>query len=277
MIQTEMLPTTDCGSFRFAWGEKTYVMGILNLTPDSFSDGGCYNRSEAAIRRACQMAAEGADIIDIGAESTRPEAVPVQPAEEAERLFPVLGEIIRECGVPVSVDTSKAVIAAAAVAAGAHLINDVTGLKGDRAMAGIVARAGLPVVLMHNRAKAVYTDLMGEIISDLRESIAIARAAGIASEKIIVDPGIGFGKTTEHNLTVLRELRRLSCLEKPVLLGTSRKSFIGNVLGLPVGQRLEGTAATVALGIAQGADLIRVHDVAEMVRVARMADAVVRR
>lgn len=270
-------PETECGPLRFVWGRKTYIMGILNLTPDSFSDGGAFNRSGAAAERVRQMIDEGADIIDIGAESTRPGAAPVSPAEEAERLFPLLGEIVQESRVPISVDTSKAAIAAAALAAGVHLINDITGLKGDPDMAGTVARAGVPVVVMHNRVKAVYTDLLGEIIADLRESITIAQTAGIPAEKIIVDPGIGFGKTAEHNLTVMQRLRELSCLQKPILLGTSRKSFIGKVLDLPVEQRFEGTAATVALGIAQGADIVRVHDVAAIVRVARMADAIVRR
>jgi len=277
MERSWQYPATECGPLRLVWGRKTYVMGILNLTPDSFSDGGVFNRREAAVRRVRQMVAEGADIIDIGAESTRPGAPPISPDEEAERLFPLLTEIIQASRVPISIDTSKAAIAAAALAAGAHLINDVTGLKGAPAMAATVARAGVPVVLMHNREKAEYADLLGEIITDLLESIAIARTAGIAPDKIIIDPGIGFGKTAEHSLAVMQHLRELTCLQKPILLGTSRKSFIGRVLDLPVEQRVEGTAATVALGITQGADIVRVHDVAAMVRVARMADAIVRR
>ncbi len=267
-----------CRGYNLPLGKKTYVMGILNLTPDSFSDGGSYTQTEAALRRAEQMVREGADIIDLGAESTRPGYAGVPAAVEAERLFPLLERLLPEVGVPVSVDTTKAVIARAALAAGVHLINDISGLKGDPAMAATVAAHPVPVVVMHNRAEPVYQNLLGEIIADLRESIAIARAAGVAADQIVIDPGIGigFGKTAEHNLIVMRRLRELTELGQPLLLGTSRKSFIGKVLALPVSERVEGTAATVALSIAGGADIVRVHDVAAMVRVARMTDAIVR-
>ncbi|MDN5346453.1 MAG: dihydropteroate synthase [Clostridia bacterium] len=281
-----------CLRGKLTFGERTLIMGILNVTPDSFSDGGLFNDPIRAVERAHEMVAEGADIIDVGGESTRPVYVPAEnrgnntvrkniyglPVEEEwRRLEPVLRRLVDEIRVPISVDTYHAETARRALEMGVDIINDVWGFKADPEMAGVCAAYDVPVILMHNQYSTNYRDLMFDILSGLRESIALAERAGVKSEKIIVDPGIGFGKDTEQNLEVMRSLRELKVLGKPVLLGTSRKSLIGNTLGLPVDQRMEGTAATVALGIALGVDIVRVHDVKEMVRVARMADAVVRR
>lgn len=258
------------------FGERTLVMGILNVTPDSFSDGGRYNRLDAAVRRAVEMVEEGADVIDIGGESTRPGAVPVSLEEELERVIPVVERVAREVDVPISVDTYKAEVARQALEAGAHLINDVWGLKADPDMARVAAEYGAPVILMHNRRDPNYRDLMADIVADLRESIALARAAGIPDARIILDPGIGFAKTYEQNVEVMRRLDAIVALGYPVLLGTSRKSLIGLTLDLPVNERLEGTIATAVLGIVQGVDMVRVHDVKAHVRACRMADAIVR-
>lgn len=255
-------------------GRRTYVMGILNVTPDSFSDGGRYADVAAAVEQARRLAAEGADIIDVGGESTRPGYTPVPAAEEARRVIPVVEALRAELPVPISVDTSKAEVARLAVQAGADLINDVTGLRGDPEMARVVAAAGVPVVVMHNAPVASGPDLLPAIAAWLRESIDLARQAGVAEEQIIVDPGVGFGKDVAGNLQIIASLWQLRALQRPILLGTSRKSVIGKTLGLPVDQRLEGTAATVALGIAAGAHIVRVHDVQAMVRVARMSDAI---
>ncbi|GAW92215.1 dihydropteroate synthase [Calderihabitans maritimus] len=258
-------------------GERTLIMGILNVTPDSFSDGGKYNTLEAAVERARLMVEEGADIIDLGGESTRPGASYVPAEEEMNRVLPVLERLVQELEVPISVDTYKAETARAALERGAHIINDVWGLKADPAMAEVVAEYDVPVVVMHNQKGTEYRDLMGDIVRALKESIDLAKAKGVAPDKIIIDPGIGFGKNTDQNLEVMKRLGELKSLGKPILLGTSRKSMIGNTLGLPVEERLEGTAATVAVGIMQGVDIVRVHDVKEMVRVARMTDAMIRR
>ncbi len=276
----------------FVWGSRTYVMGIVNVTPDSFSGDGLGSDVRAAVEQAKRFAGEGADMIDIGGESTRPGSAPVTAEQEMARVLPVIQSCAQAVDLPISVDTSKAVVAQAALAAGANIVNDVWGLRADTAMAAFCAVAGCPVVLMHNRrtrpdaaqitrlgghyAGVVYHDLMGEISSELSESVAMATSAGVASDKIIIDPGMGFAKTAEQNLEVMRRLGELKALGHPILLGPSRKSTIGLVLGLPVEQRLEGTAALVALGIAAGADIVRVHDVREMARVARMSDAVVR-
>ncbi|MCX7920783.1 MAG: dihydropteroate synthase [Clostridia bacterium] len=266
----------ECGKFKLAIGEKTYVMGILNVTPDSFSDGGRFNSIESAVKKAKEMVQEGADIIDVGGESTRPGHEPINALEEIGRVAPVIERLVREIDVPISVDTSKAVVAEKALQAGAHIVNDVWGMQKDPAIAEVVSRFGAGVVMMHNQDDRNYSDLMGDIIKFLRKSIEIAEKAGIGRESMAIDPGIGFGKGLEHNLEVMRRLRELNTLNLPVLLGTSRKSMIGNILDLPVTERLEGTAATVTLGIASGVDIIRVHDVKEMARVARMTDAMVR-
>jgi dihydropteroate synthase len=254
---------------------RTLVMGILNVTPDSFSDGGRYNSLKRAVDRARRMVEEGADLIDVGGESTRPGHVPVSLEEELERVIPVIEALVREVDVPLSVDTYKAEVARQALEAGAHMINDVWGFKKDPDMARVAARFDVPVILMHNReTPAVYDSLLDDICRDLMESVRIAREAGVREARIILDPGIGFAKTYEENLEVMRRLERIVELGFPVLLGTSRKSMIGHALDLPVDQRVEGTAATVVLGIAKGCRIVRVHDVKEMVRVARMTDAI---
>ena len=266
----------ECRKYKLSIGERTHVMGILNITPDSFSDGGQYNSIDSAVKRAGDMVNEGADIIDIGGESTKPGYEPVDSADEIDRIIPVIDILVKELDVPISVDTSKALVAEKALLAGAHIINDVWGLQRDAAMAEVIARFGAGVIIMHNQKDKVYEDLMSDIIKFLRKSVEMAEKAGIGRNSIVIDPGIGFGKTLEHNLEVMRRLRELNSLNLPILLGTSRKSLIGNILDLPVNERLEGTAATVTLGIANGVDIIRVHDVKEMTRVTRMTDAMLR-
>jgi dihydropteroate synthase len=265
-----------CGNYKLPIGEKTLVMGILNITPDSFSDGGMYNELSDAVKRAEEMVKQGADIIDVGAESTRPGYTGVSAEEEIERLIPVLKELVSKLNVPVSVDTYKAETAEAALKAGAHIINDVWGFQKDPEIAEVISKYGAPAVLMHNQKGTEYEDLMGDIVKSLRKSIDLAVKAGVPEEWLIIDPGIGFGKDTEQNLQVMSKLDELSCLGRPILLGTSRKSLIGNTLKLPVDERLEGTAATITLGISKGVDIVRVHDVEKMVRVVRMTDAMVR-
>ncbi|MBE3593302.1 MAG: dihydropteroate synthase [Thermoanaerobacter sp.] len=258
-------------------GKKTYIMGILNMTPDSFSDGGKYNTLEKGIERALQMIEEGADIIDVGGESTRPGHTPVDEEEEIRRVIPVIEKLSKISDVIISVDTMKANVALKALEAGAHIVNDVWGLQKDPKMAEVVAKYNAGVVMMHNSILAEYDDVVKSIIEFLKKSIEIAEKAGIQRDQMIVDPGIGFGKTLEHNLEVMNRLEELKVLGLPVLLGTSRKSMIGKVLNVDVEDRLEGTAATVAVGIVKGVDIIRVHDVKEMSRVAKMTDAMVRR
>lgn len=261
------------------WGERCYLMGVLNLTPDSFSDGGLYPDEKAAVARVRVMMEEGVDIIDLGAESTRPGAVAVPAAAEwqrLERVLPPVREVFAE-GM-VSVDTSKAEVAKAALAAGADWINDVWGFQGDPAMAGVVSAAGAGVVLMHNQRGTSYGEpVIDAVVRFLERSVALALEAGVSAEKVVIDPGIGFGKTPEQNLEVLSRLDRLRPLGFPILLGASRKSVIGKVLDLPVEDRLEGTLALSALGVWQGVDILRVHDVGANRRVARMVEAVRRR
>lgn len=251
------------------------------MTPDSFSDGGVFLDPGRAVEHAHRMVEEGADLIDIGGESTRPGAESVSPQEELRRVLPPLRRLLRELPVPISVDTYKAEVAAAVLAEGADLINDISGLTFDPRVASIVAEAGAGLVLMHIKGTPrtmqehpVYQDLVGEILAHLRRGIEQAEAAGVHPEAIVVDPGLGFGKTVGHTLEILRSLSTLQVLGKPILVGPSRKSFIGKVLGLPVEERLEGGAAAVAIAIWQGASLVRVHDVQAMVRVARMTDAI---
>ena len=260
----------------FAWGSRTYVMGIINVTPDSFGGDGTGGDVEASVAQALRFQEEGADILDVGAESTRPGYAPISAEEELARLTPVLEALIPRAVVPISVDTYKAAVAERALEAGAAMINDVWGLKRDKEIARLAAEYGAYLVLMHNQEGTAYTDLVGEVRASLRWSADTAEGAGVPRERIILDPGFGFGKTAEQNLEVLRRLSELRVLGYPVLVGTSRKSTIGLVLDLPVEDRLEGTAATVALSVAYGADLVRVHDVRAMARVARMTDAVVR-
>jgi dihydropteroate synthase len=264
------------GKSVFNWGERTYVMGILNITPDSFSDGGRFAYIDAAIAQARKMAAEGADIIDVGGESTRPGAIPVTEEEEKRRVIPVIECLANELEIPISIDSYRAGTAEAAIKAGAAMINDVWGLKADAKMSEVAAFYQTPVCIMHNRAEACYKCLIDDMTDDLRESISIAETAGIKRDNIILDPGIGFGKTLEQNLEVMRRLEYFKAMGYPLLLGTSRKSIIGRVLDLPVEERLEGTIATTVAGILKGVDIIRVHDVLQNRRAAVMTDRMVR-
>jgi len=272
-----------CGPYTLPLGQKTYVMGIVNVTPDSFSGDGLAGSADAAVRQAAQMVADGADILDVGGESTRPGAEPVSLEDELLRVVPVV-RALASLNVPISVDTYKSEVAREALAAGATIINDISGLRFDPAMAGVVAAANVPVVVMHIKGtprtmqqQPGYDDLLTEVCAYLQESTALAEAAGIPRDQVILDPGFGFAKTIAQNLELLRRLRELTSYGQPVLLGTSRKSTIGHILGdLPPEERVEGTAATVTLGIANGADIVRVHDVKAMARVAKMTDAIVR-
>jgi len=265
----------ECGKYRLPIGEKTYVMGILNVTPDSFSDGGKYLDIDSAVKRAREMVDEGADIIDVGGESTRPGHQPVDALEEINRVIPVIERLSKELNVPISVDTSKAQVAEKALCAGACIVNDVWGLQRDPDMAEVVSKHGAGVIMMHNSDTKEYKDLMGDIIRFLRKSVEIAEKAGITRENMVIDPGIGLERL--WSTPGSNEKNEGTKHPKPSgSSGTSRKSMIGNVLDLPVNERLEGTAATITLGIANGADIVRVHDVKEMVRVARMTDAMVR-
>lgn len=258
--------------------DECYIMGILNVTPDSFSDGGKWNQMDRALYHAEGMIKDGASIIDIGGESTRPGYIKVSEDEEIERVVPYIEEIRRRFAVPVSIDTYKAKVARAAVEAGAGLVNDIWGLKGDPDMAQTVAELQVPCCLMHNRnlEEQPYEDFMADVLNDLQESVDMGLRAGINKEMIITDPGVGFGKTLEHNLSVMKHLEELQTLGYPVLLGTSRKSMIGLTLELPVEERLEGTLATTVLGVMKGAMFFRVHDVRENFRVMKMAEAMLR-
>uniref|UniRef100_UPI0030B96E3F dihydropteroate synthase n=1 Tax=unclassified Candidatus Frackibacter TaxID=2648818 RepID=UPI0030B96E3F len=259
-------------------------MGILNVTPDSFSDGGQFDQLDIAVKHAKEMVANGADIIDIGGESTRPGSDPLPLEDELERVIPAIERLTDEIDVPISIDTYKSKVGRAALEAGAHIINDVTGFKAEPELAKVAAEYGAPVIVMHTQGmpkemqkNPSYDDLISEILEYLQESINTALEAGLEKNKIIIDPGIGFGKTTDHNLEIMQRLGEFKSLGQPILLGTSRKSMIGNTLNLPVEERVEGTGATVSIGIANGADIVRVHDVKEMARVAKMTDAMVRR
>ena len=273
-------PPTQIGSTTFAWGERTFVMGILNITPDSFSGDGLIGRGDpvtAAVDQARRMVDEGADLLDVGGESTRPGHAPIDAAEEIGRVIPIIAAIRAALpGVPLSIDTTKVVVAEAAVAAGADLLNDVWATGPDPAIAELAASAHVPLLVMHNRSEAHYRDVVREVIDDLRAALERAERAGVPSRDLLVDPGIGFGKTADHNLIVLRHLGELTTLGRPILLGTSRKSTIGKILDLPAEERLEGTLATTALGVAAGVDIVRVHDVEANVRAARVSDAIVR-
>jgi len=274
-------PPTRIGPTTFRWGERTYIVGILNVTPDSFSgDGLLAGGSDpvaAALDLGRRMAAEGADLLDVGGESTRPGHTEVSADEELRRVVPVVIALHAALpDMPLSIDTTKAEVAAAALDAGAHLVNDVWGVGSDESLARLAARRGAPMVVMHNRAEAVYQDLIPELIADLGAALDRALRLGVPRESLIVDPGFGFGKTPEQNLALVRDMAALRILGRPILLGTSRKSTLGRVLELPVTERLEATLATTALGIAAGADLVRVHDVRANVRAARISDAIIR-
>lgn len=289
------MASLQIGPMTFDWGRQTYVMGIINVTPDSFSGDGLFDNEAwlaQVVVQGTQFAAEGAHLLDIGGESTRPGAEPVDAATELARVIPAIEALAAETNLPLSIDTYKAEVAAAAIAAGAHLVNDVWGLRMDPAMAAVCARHQVPVIVMHNRSRprdAVqearlggryvgpeYNNLLAEVAAELKISLALAKQAGIPDQHLIIDPGLGFGKTVEQNLQLLNQLDTLKELGYPLLLGPSNKSFIGYTLDLPADDRVEGTAATIAIGIARGADIIRVHNVKVMSRVARMTDAIVR-
>ncbi|MDI6735853.1 MAG: dihydropteroate synthase [bacterium] len=272
-----------CGKYQLNLGRRTFIMGILNITPDSFSDGGQYQEVDKAIERGIRMAEEGADIIDIGGESTRPGAVPCSIEEELNRVIPVIKGLTDKIDIPISIDTYKAEVARRALEEGAQMVNDISALSFNPKMAQMVAEYKAPVVLMHIQGtpqdmqqNPQYTCVISEIILYLCERIKVAIESGIEADKIIIDPGIGFGKTVEHNLEILRRLREFKSLGRPILIGTSRKSFVGKILDLPVEQRLEGTLATAVISILNGANIIRVHDVLAMKRVAKMVDAIIR-
>ena len=282
------LGSTSCGSSIFHWGRRTYIMGVVNVSPDSFSGDGIAD-AEQAVAKGKQLASEGADIIDVGGESTRPGSTPISTDEELGRVIPVVEKLAKDVSVPVSVDTYNLEVARQALNAGANVINDIWGLQKEPALADLAAEKGVPIVLMSNQRDSHCQDIMPAVTSDLKRAIKQALTAGVPWEYIIIDPGIGFGKTQEQNLEILQRLEELQILGRPILLGSSRKSFIGWVLDLspeqrlnkvafvpPGDERLEGTAATVAISIAKGVDIVRVHDVREMALVCKMSDAVVR-
>jgi dihydropteroate synthase len=266
------------------FNKRTLIMGVVNATPDSFSDGGLFFDKERAVRHAYELVRDGADMIDIGGESTRPGAEPVTLEEEIRRTVPVISEISKHIGVPVSIDACKAETARQALEAGASMINDISGLRFDPGMACIAARYGSPVIIMHIKGRPgdmqkspVYEALIPEIMDYLREGVRIAVQAGISDDRILIDPGIGFGKTFDHNLFILKHLAEFAGLGKPIVVGVSRKAFIGKVLGdLPASERLEGTLAAVTAAVLNGADIVRVHDVKETVRAVKVADAIKR-
>lgn len=279
--------TNGCEKTEFQWGNRTYVMGILNVSPDSFSGDSAIDIG-SAVAQACRFEEEGADILDIGGESTRPGFSSVTVEEEIRRVVPVIALLSKRISIPISVDTSKYEVARQALAAGAVILNDQWGLKTEPRLAELAAMNNVPLILMSNqrdiggydagigRDTANYPDVMAEVIACLRKSIAMAEQAGIKRENIIIDPGIGFGKTWQQDIEIIRRLRELQVLGQPILVGTSRKSLIKMVLNLPANQRIEGTAATIAVSIANGADIVRVHDVKQMARVCKMTDAIVR-
>ncbi len=278
---------TRCGNTEFRWGERTYIMGIINLSPESFSGDGIAD-TEAAVAQAHRFVSQGADILDIGGESTRPGSSPVSVDEEIKRVVPVIERLAGEVSAPLSIDTYKSEVAYRALEAGATMLNDQWGLKRDPHLAELAAEKGVPLILMSNqrdkggydlvvqRDTACYQDVMAEVISSLQKSLELALRLNVPWENIILDPGIGFGKTWQQDIEIIRRLGELKELGRPILIGTSRKSLIKMVLELPANERVEGTAATVAISIANGADIVRVHDVQQMVRVCRMTDAIVR-
>jgi dihydropteroate synthase len=275
------LQATKCGNTEFRWGEKTYIMGIVNLSPDSFSGDGIGDDIERTVEQARRMVEEGADIIDVGGESTRPGTKPMSIDDiegELRLVIPAIERLVKEIDVPISIDTYKSRVAVRALEAGAAMINDIWGLKQDPSLARLAAEKRVPVILMANERDAPpKTGILAKVVADLKNGIDIALKAGVPPQNIIVDPGIGFGKTLEQNLELVNRLAELKVLGKPILLGTSRKSMIGLVLDLPADQRLEGNLAATAIGIANGADIVRVHDVKQTALVCRMSDAIIRR
>ena len=265
----------------YRWGSKTYVMGIINVTNDSFSGDGIGYDPEITTEQALKFQDEGADFIDVGAESTRPpniykDVVRVTTQEEIKRIAPVIKMMSSKLNIPISIDTYKSDVARCALESGASLINDIWGLKNDGGMIDVVVDYECPIIVMHNQENSIYHNLIEDIKLKLRRTIELAVMRGVKKENIILDPGIGFGKTPEQNIDVIRHLEEFEDLGQPLLIGTSRKSFIGHVLDVPIGERLEGTAATVALSIRSGVDIVRVHDVKEMVKVSKMTDAIIR-
>jgi dihydropteroate synthase len=263
----------NCGSYALDYGKKTLIMGILNVTPDSFSDGGKYNQLDQAVKRAEELVKSGADIIDIGGESTRPGYTPISAEEELERVIPFIEAITREIPVVLSIDTFKAETARRAIKSGAHIINDIWGAKADPDMAKVAADLSVPIILQHNRDNENYLSFFRDCLNDMYESIAIVKQAGVKDEQIIIDPGIGFAKDAAKDLEMMRNLDTFTSLGYPVLLGPSRKRMIGAVLDLPVNERIEGTGAAVCFGIQKGCQIVRVHDVKEIGRMAKMMDA----
>ena len=266
---------------RLELGRRTLVIGILNVTPDSFSDGGSFLLPDQALARAEAMAEEGADLIDVGGESSRPGSVPVSVEEELRRVIPVIEQIAKHISLPISIDTCKSEVARQALSAGAQMINDISALQQDPEMAKVVSREEAPVVLMHMKGtprtmqqNPRYESVIDEINRFFTERIRVAEQAGISRERIILDPGIGFGKATDHNLEIIRSLSQMGSLDRPILIGPSRKSFIGHILNLPVQDRIEGTAVAVTAAVLAGASMVRVHDVKQMVRVVRLADSI---
>jgi dihydropteroate synthase len=270
-----------CGKYSLNYEKRTLIMGIVNVTPDSFSDGGQFYDSEAAIKHGIKLVSEGADILDIGGESTRPGSSEVSVDVELERVIPVIEGLAKEVEAPISIDTCKGEVARSAIKAGAVIINDISAMRSDPKIGDVAAENKTPIILMHMQGtpknmqkNPVYGDVMGEIAQFLKERVDFARSKGILKDRIIVDPGIGFGKTLEHNFQIIRNLKELKVLGQPILMGTSRKSFIGNTLDLDVKERLEGTLATVTMSIMNGADIVRVHDVLQSKRAAYMTDAI---
>ncbi len=280
---SSMFSHLKCGRYNLELKSKTYLMGILNITPDSFYDGGKYSSLSKAEKRAIQMEEEGADIIDIGGVSTRPGSLPLSEKEEIQRVIPVIERIIKKIKIPVSIDTYRAKVAEEAINLGVSIINDVTALKGDEKMSEVAAKHNVPIILMHMKGAPLtmqenpyYKNVIQEIIQFFKERIVFSISHGIKEENMLIDPGIGFGKRLEDNLEIIRELKKFGGLGKPIVIGVSRKSFIGKVLDLPVEQRLLGTAASVTAAIMNGANILRVHDVAEMSQVIKMTDAILR-
>ena len=271
----ELLGTTSCGSSKLEWGKRTYVMGVVNVSPDSFSGDGL-SILDDVVSQAKRFVTEGADIIDVGGESTRPGSKAISIDEELNRVVPVIERLCQEVPIPISIDTYKSEVAERAVAAGARMLNDIWGLKHDPSLAEIAAREGLPIVLMSNQRNETVNDIIETVYRDLQRAVDQSVAIGVARENIIIDPGLGFGKTLEQNLEIVRRLADFKPLGKPLLLGPSRKSMIGMVLDLPADQRVEGTAAAIAIGIVNGSDIVRVHDVRQMKLVCRMSDSIVR-
>ncbi|KIL52481.1 dihydropteroate synthase [Jeotgalibacillus campisalis] len=265
----------NCRNKQLDLSQKTAIMGILNVTPDSFSDGGQFDEQQKAVEKAKEMVQQGADIIDIGGESTRPGHQPVSAEEEIARVVPMIRAIVKEVDVPISIDTYKASTAQAAIEAGASIINDVWGAKREPEIADLAAQYQVPIILMHNRTNRQYDSFMKEALEDLNESILIAKQAGVQNNQIILDPGIGFVKSQKQNIEMMKNLDKVVEMGYPVLLGTSRKSMIGNILDLPASERMEGTGATVCFGIQKGCHIMRVHDVKEIARMAKVMDVLV--